>query len=500
MSNIEYRMSNELSTLDIRHWTFDICRMTRPPPDLPAQEFRALLDRAADIAAAHWARLPEMRAYTRPPLEVAEGIRMEGLPQAGRPWNEILDRVLREVVPYPLGVGQRRWWGFINASPHPLGIAAELIATTLNNNCAGTSQLAIHIEVKVLDWIARLVGLPPSTGGLLVSGGSMANLVALAAAREAKAPGTRKQGLRALPRPLALYASTEAHSCIRRAAELLGIGTDGLRLVPVDRDLRMDAAALEAMIASDRLAGFEPFCVVASAGTVNTGVVDPIEAVARVAEANRMWCHVDGAYGALAAALPELAPLYRGIERADSVAVDPHKWLYVPYECGATIVRDPATREFRALKVWTVMQAVGLEGYRALWRNDIIVAKEITRLAAAHPRLEVLAQSDLSCFALRFKPRNAEINAFNRKLLDRTHRDGRIFITGTVLAGRFALRGCVTNFRSTLDDARVCVETVVDLGDALDRELGRSRAADAVEPRATDSASAPRGGGPVRPA
>jgi glutamate/tyrosine decarboxylase-like PLP-dependent enzyme len=488
---------------------------------MSAQEFRAMLGRAADIAAAHWARLPEMRAYTRPPLEVAEGIRVEGLPQAGRPWNEILDRVLRDVVPYALGVGQRRWWGFINASPHPLGIAADLIATALNNNCAGTSQLAIHVEVKVVEWIARMIGLPAGAGGLLVSGGSMANLVALAAAREAMAPGARRQGLRALPNPLALYASTEAHSCIRRAAELLGIGTDGLRLAPVDRELRMDVAALEAMIAADRLAGFEPFCVVGTAGTVNTGVVDPLERIARVARTNGLWFHVDGAYGAPAAALPDLAPLYRGIERADSVAVDPHKWLYVPYECGAALVRDPAalkaafalrpdylaldeesylqgpvwlsdmgpqlTREFRALKVWAVMQAVGLEGFRALWRSDIAVAREIARLAAVHPRLELLARSDLSCFALRYKPRYGEINAFNRTLLDRIHRDGRIFITGTVLAGRFALRGCVTNFRSTLDDARACVETVVDLGDALDREWSRPRAAGPrTGPRAPD--------------
>lgn len=483
--------------------------MTRPPPDLAAQDFRALLDRAADIAAAHWARLPEMRAYTRPPMLVAEGIRTESVPQAGRPWPEIFDRILREVVPYPLGVGQRRWWGFINASPHPVGIAADLIASTLNNNCAGTSQLAIHVELKVIEWIARIVGMPPAAGGLLVSGGSMANLVALAAAREAQAPGSRKQGVRALARPLALYASTESHSCIRRAVELLGIGTDGLRLVPVDRELRMDTAALEAMIAADRHAGLEPFCVVGTAGTVNTGVVDPLGRLADVARAAGLWFHVDGAYGAPAAALPELAALYRGIERADSVAVDPHKWLFVPYECGATLVRDPAalkamfalrpdylaleeesylegqvwlsdmgpqlTRGFRALKVWAVMQSVGLDGYRALWRNDITVAREITRLAAAHPRLEVAAQSDLSCFAFRFLPRHAEVGAFNRTLLDRIHRDGRIFISGTVIGGRFTLRGCVTNYRSTLEDARVCVETVVELGEALDRELSPSR-------------------------
>lgn len=463
-----------------------------------------MLDRAADIAAAHWARLPEMRAYTRPPIEAVDDIRGEGLPAAGRPWAEILDRILRTVVPYPLGIGQRRWWGFINASPHPVGIAAELIATTLNNNCAGTSQLAVHVELKVIEWIAKLVGLPTGAGGLLVSGGSMANLVALAAAREAKAPGTRRQGLRAHARPLAVYASTEAHSCIRRAVELLGIGTDGLRLVPVDRGLRMDPDALEAMIAADRRAGLEPICVVATAGTVNTGVVDPLARIADVARAQGLWFHVDGAYGAVGAALPELAPLYRGLERADSVAVDPHKWLYVPYECGATLVRDPAalramfavrpdylalnedgylegpvwlsdmgpqlSREFRALKAWAVMLAVGVDGYRGLWRNDIAVAKEITRLAAAHPRLETAAASDLSCFALRFKPRNAASDAFNRRLLDRIHRDGRIFITGTVLDGRFALRGCVTNYRSTLADARVCVETVVELGERLERE------------------------------
>ncbi|MGH7700465.1 MAG: pyridoxal phosphate-dependent decarboxylase family protein [Gemmatimonadales bacterium] len=478
--------------------------MTRPAPDLSAQDFRALLDRAADIAAAHWARLPEMRAYTRPPIEAVDDIRGEGLPAAGRPWAEILDRILRHVVPYPLGIGQRRWWGFINASPHPVGIAAELIATTLNNNCAGTSQLAVHVELKVIEWIGKLLGLPAGTGGLLVSGGSMANLVGLAAAREAKAPGTRRQGLRAHARPLAVYASTEAHSCIRRAVELLGIGTDGLRLVPVDRELRMDPDALDAMIAGDRRAGLEPICVVATAGTVNTGVVDPLARIADVARAQGLWLHVDGAYGAVGAALPELAPRYRRLERADSVAVDPHKWLYVPYECGATLVRDPAalramfavrpdylaltedgylegpvwlsdlgpqlSREFRALKAWAVVQAVGADGFRALWRNDIAVAREITRLAAGHPRLEPAAASDLSCFALRFKPRSTASDPFNRRLLDRIHRDGRMFITGTVLDGRFALRGCVTNYRSTLADARVCVETVVELGERLERE------------------------------
>ncbi len=478
--------------------------MSRSAPDLSPEEFRALLDRAAEIATAHWTRLPEMRAYTRPPEGLAANIRAEALPQAATAWRDVLDRIHREVVPFPTGIGQRRWWGFINAAAHPVGVAADLIATTLNNNCAGTSQLAIQVELKVVEWLSRLVGLPPTVGGLLVSGGSMANFVALAAAREARAPGTRRHGLRHHAKQLTVYASVEAHSCIRRAVELLGLGTDGLRLVPVDRERRLDADALEAMVAADRRAGLQPLCVVGSAGTVNTGVVDPLVKIANVARAHGLWFHVDGAYGAFAAALPDVAPKFRGIERADSVAADPHKWLYVPYEAGATLVRDPAalraafavrpdyltldqdnyldgpvwlsdmgpqlSRGFRALKVWAVIQAIGLDGYRALWRKDIGVAREIVRLATLHPRIEVPAHSDLSCFCLRYVPRAADPDAFNRRLLDRILRDGRMVVTGTVIDRRFTLRGCVTNYRSTLDDARTCVETVAELGAALERE------------------------------
>jgi glutamate/tyrosine decarboxylase-like PLP-dependent enzyme len=258
------------------------------------------------------------------------------------------------------------------------------------------------------------------------------------------------------------------------------------------------------MIRADRRAGLEPICVVGTAGTVNTGVVDPLSRIAEAARTHHLWFHVDGAYGAFAAALPDVAPLFRGIERADSVAADPHKWLYVPYEAGATLVRDPAalraafavrpdylvldednyldgpvwlsdmgpqlSRGFRALKVWAVVQAIGLDGYRALWRNDIAVAREITRLAAAHPRLDVPARSDLSCFCLRYRPRAADADHFNRRLLDRILRDGRIVVTGTMIDGAFTLRGCVTNYRSTLEDARTCVETVAELGAVLERE------------------------------
>ena len=216
----------------------------RGAPDLDAKDFRKLLALAAEIAARHWDRVPDMPAYTRPPDPVVAAFRAQPLPERGAPVREILDRIERDVVAYPLGVGQRRWWGFINSPPHPVGIAADLIATTLKNNCAGTSQMAIQVELTVMDWLAQLVGLPRGANGLLVSGGSMANLVALAGCREAKLPGTRRRGVRAAARQPAIYASTEAHSCVRRAVELLGLGTDALRLVPVDREYRMDVEAL----------------------------------------------------------------------------------------------------------------------------------------------------------------------------------------------------------------------------------------------------------------
>ena len=478
---------------------------SRTPHDIDASAFRRLLDRAADVAAGYWDELPSRRAFTRPPDDLVARLRAEPLPRSGRPPEEIIDRIAAEVATNPLGVGHPRWWGFVSASAHPVGIAADMIAATLNNHVIATSQLAIHIELKVLEWLAEIVGLPAGSGGILVSGGSMANFVALAAAREARVPGTRARGLLAHGRPLAMYASAETHSCIPKAVDLLGIGRDSLRLIPVDERLRMDVRALRERIRADRAADVQPLVIVASAGTVNTGAIDPMDAIADVAAEEDCWLHVDGAYGGFAGALPELADAYRGIERADSVAADPHKWLYIPYEAGAVLVRDPATlhaafsarpaylaveddsylggalwfydrgpqlsRGFRALKIWATLQAVGLDGYRELWRNDMAVAREVERLAAAHPKLAVMAETELSSFCIRYLPECGDADMFNRTLLDRTHRDGRVLLTPVELNGAYGLRGCVVNFRSTLEDARICVDAVVELGTQLEQEL-----------------------------
>ncbi len=479
-------------------------REPRPAPDLTPGEFSEVLRDAAEVAVRYWKNLPTRRAFTRPPEEVVKRIRTEPLPRGARPIDEIIERIEREVVPYPNGAGHPRWWGFVSSPAHAAGIAAELIATTLDNYVHGTSQIAVDVELKVLDWLAEMIGMPEGSNGLLVSGGSAANLVALVAAREAKAPGTRRSGVKGLERPLAVYASDQIHSCIGRALEVMGLGANALRVIPTDSDFRIDVAELQGAIREDLHAGIEPLAIVGSAGTVNTGAIDPLESLADIAEEVGCWFHVDGAYGAFAGALPELAERYRGIERADSVAADPHKWLYTPVEAGAVLVRDTRTLEeafwtragyftleegtymqggtwlpdrgfqlsrgFRALKVWAVIQAIGMEGYLDLWRNDIAVAREVTHLAEANPRLEVLAGSDLSIFCIRYLPEDGDVDEFNHRLLDLIHRDGRHLVTPVMLNGRYGLRGCVVNFRSTLEDARYFVDTVVELGERLERE------------------------------
>jgi glutamate/tyrosine decarboxylase-like PLP-dependent enzyme len=321
--------------------------------------------------------------------------------------------------------------------------------------------------------------------------------------REAQLPGTRQTGLRHLDQAPIIYVTAETHSCIRRAVDLLGLVNDSLRLLPTDAGLRMDPAALAAAIRDDRAAGRRPLCVVATAGTVNTGAIDPLARIRDVARSEKLWFHVDGAYGAVGAALPELAANYEGMADADSLVVDPHKWLYVPYEAGGVLVRDrnaltrafatkadylevadtdyfsgplwfhqqgpQLSRAFRALKVWAVMRELGLEGFRELWRRDLATAAELRRRVAAHPRLELVGPpSDLSIVCFRYRPRRGDADQLNRQLVDRIQQDGRIFVSATAVGGVACLRAAILNFRSGPDDARLAVEVVAELGEALD--------------------------------
>lgn len=469
--------------------------------------YARVLERVHRLAEDYLRTLPDRAAFRRPPDEVVRRFESAPLPREGTSADAILDDVARDILPYSLGIGHPRWWGYVRASASPLGMAADLLAATMNNNCSGSAQIATYVEMTVMRWLAELVGYRPDAGGLLVSGGSAANHVALAAMREAKLPGSRVSGLLGIAARPVIYVTPETHSCIRRAVELLGFGSDALRLLPPDAGLRMDPPVLAAAVAEDRAAGRLPLCVVATVGTVNAGAIDPLVPIRNIARNEGLWFHVDGAYGAIGAALPELAARYEGMADADSLTIDPHKWLYVPYEAGAVLVQDrhaltrafatkadylevdetdyfsgplwfyqqgpQLSRAFRALKVWCVMRELGVEGFRALWRSDLEVAAELRRAVAAHPRLELVGPSDLSIVCFRYLPLRGDADVLNRKLVNRIQQDGRLFVSGTLVRGTYALRAAILNFRSTPADARLTADVVAELGEELERSRDR---------------------------
>jgi aromatic-L-amino-acid/L-tryptophan decarboxylase len=356
-----------------------------------------------------------------------------------------------------------------------------------------------------LKWIREIVGVPSWSGGILTSGGSVANLIGLAVMRQVKVGSdVRARGLRASGPALVVYTSTEGHSCIQKAIELLGIGHANLRRVPVTTEWRMDVPALVRQIVEDRASGLMPACVAATAGTVNTGAIDSLSEIAEVCKAENLWFHVDAAYGGPAALLPQLSTLYRGLERADSLAVDPHKWMYVPVECGCALVRDgramrdtfslvppylrdetalpwfsefgiQQSRGFRALKLWFVLKQIGVEGYRQSIARDIRLARTLQQRLHDSPDFEVVSAGPLSVTCFRYCPgtlagNEAALDRVNRKVLALVQSSGDVFLTGTELAGRFVLRACIVNFRTTEDDLDLLVEAVRMAGERLRTE------------------------------
>ncbi|HZS33794.1 MAG TPA: pyridoxal-dependent decarboxylase [Methylomirabilota bacterium] len=479
------------------------------PPAIEPAAFRRLAHLAADCVADYLEGVAAGPVFR--PMTAAE--RREHLerplPAEGLAPEALLESVRRDVLAHPMGNGHPRFFGWINSPPAPIGILAEFLAAALNPSCAGGDHAAIYVERAAVRWLMELVGFPVAGSmGLLVSGGSAASLTCLAAARHraARTAGwdVRARGLQGGGPPLVLYLATEGHSCLRKTAELLGLGEDAVRTVAVDRDSRMDVAALSAAIAADRAAGRRPFCVAASAGTVSTGAIDPLDAIADVAAREGLWLHVDGAYGAVGAAVPELAGRYAGLARADSLALDPHKWLSVPVECGAALVRDGAllretwslvppylrteegkgfgglpwyseygfqqTRGFRALKLWLTLQHLGRAGVVRLARRHLALADRLAARVGLAPDLELVAASGLSIVCFRYVPPDerrddpAALDRLNTALVERLQSEGRVFLTGTVLGGRFALRACILHYGTGEADVDALVETVRETG------------------------------------
>jgi aromatic-L-amino-acid decarboxylase len=470
--------------------------------DLSPETFRQLGYRAVDLIAERLAALPDVPVRQPVPDFVRQRLMETPLAETPTDPDALINLVGALVLPYPMGNSSARFFAWVNSPPAPLGIIAELLAAGHNASVAGGDHAATYLEHGVLNWIKGIFDFPSESGALLTSGGSVANLIPLAVMRHVKTGGDiRAEGFNGQTAPMVIYTSTQGHSCIQKAVELLGFGAHYLRKIPVDAEYRMNVEALKQQIAADRAAGLRPVCVAASAGTVNTGAVDPLDAIADVCAAEDLWFHVDGAYGGFGILAPEVSKLYRGIERADSLAVDPHKWLYIPVECGCALVRDAAamrdafsvlppylhddralpwfsefgiqqTRGFRALKLWMVLQQVGLQGYRDLISRDIGLARTLQAQIAARENFELVAAGPLSVTCFRYVPpclrdHPADVVRLNRALLPIVQEEGHAFLTGTEIEGEFALRACNVNFRTTECDLTALLDVIAQAGERV---------------------------------
>ncbi len=468
------------------------------PIDLSPEEFRRLGYRAVDMLADRLAQLHDLPVRRPVPPDLREKILHQPVPEDVTDADTLLTTIQSDILPYPMGNASSRFFAWVNSPPAPLGIIAELLAAGHNASVAGGDHAATYIEHAVLNWLKTLFHLPSDSGGLLCSGGSVANIIALAVMRHVQAGGNmRAHGFNGESAPMVVYTSTQGHSCLQKAIELLGIGNDYLRRIPVNDRYEMDIAALQAQIAADKAAGLRPVCIAASAGTVNTGAIDPLNALADICEQENLWLHVDGAYGGMGIlARPEL---YSGMERADSLAIDPHKWLYMPVECGCVFVRDEAkmretfsvippylrddrdmpwfseygiqqTRGFKALKLWVVMQQIGIEGYRDLIQRDIDLSKTLQSKIRHHPDFELTAAGELSITCFRYAPAGIaaeQLDELNRELVLIVQREGQAFLTTTILNNQRVLRVCIVNFRTTDADLDILLAALADAGQRL---------------------------------
>ena len=438
-------------------------------------DIRALGDAVAEWIAQHYEDLQDMPVV--PDTTPAETFALfdEPLPDEGTAWQSLLERFRRDIVPNSLHLPSPRYFGLMNPAPLPVAVFAEALAAALNQNLGAWhhSPAGTAVERQVIRWLCNLAGYPDTAFGSLTTGGSLANTTGLKIALAAKVPASTRAGVWGLPKRPVLYASSEAHFSIEKSANILGLGgRDGVRAVPVDRDSRMEVGALRRLIIADLKAGLQPFCIVGIAGVTSNGVIEPLDAIADVAEEFGLWYHVDGAYGAGGLMSTVLARRMKGIERADSITMDPHKWWYMPYPCGAILTKDPdaglkafsasdvyipdtgksiefrhhglaGSRPFSALKLWMAMKLVGKQSYGAMAEEQIALTERFVHELTLDGDWVSVTPVDTAIACVRYVPGDdrAQDRIVQRVLEKRRH-----WISPTTTVGTRAIRVMVISY------------------------------------------------------
>jgi len=482
-----------------------------PQPPAPLDptdwdEYRALAHRMLDESLDYLRDVRTRPTWTPTPADVKSAIHDEPLPRSGRGDAAAYDDFLRLVRPYPNGNIHPRFWGWVMGTGTPQSAMADFLSSVINPQMGGLEHAPVYVEQQVIKWFAELMRFPATASGILISGGTMANVLGLAVARRQRAGwDVRKLGVAGGP-PLRVYASGEVHSWLAKACDFLGMGTDGFHRIPPRADFTADVDAMAAAIAADRDAGMQPFCIVATVGTVQTGASDDLHALADLAAREGLWLHVDGAFGAMAslADVAEAKAAVRGLERADSVAFDLHKWGYMPFDVAMLLTREDRhltetfanrapylmalpgglapgsiyfndrgielTRAFRALKVWMTLRAQGSDLLGAHIARNIRQAQYLASLIEREPELELLAPVPLNLVNYRFVAPGLDsdaLNALNKRILVRLQEDGIAVPSATVIRGTFSIRVAITNHRSLAEDFDLLVRETVRIGRLL---------------------------------
>ena len=484
------------------------------------QKFRTLGHRLIDDIADFYEKLPTLpTASPLLPNALRQKLGKRDLPEKGTEIGPVLSKFADLFFEESTHNGSPRFWGYITSSAAPIGALADLLASAVNPNCGAwaLSPVATEIENECIRWLAKFLGLTGKWDGVIVSGGNMANIVGFVVGRRAKATwDIRAKGLTdAHARRLVVYGSTEMHTWINKATDMCGLGTAAIRWIPTDDNHQLIPDELRRQVAADLASGLLPCMAIGTAGTVGTGAIDPMPEIAKVCGEYGLWFHVDGAYGAPAVALDDASANLKGLRLADSIAIDPHKWLYAPLEAGCTLVRrredlheafafNPTyfqfddnegqevknyyeygpqnSRGFRALKIWLGFQQAGASGYRRMIADDIELARRLHDFIGKEELLEQgtcnlsittfrYVPGDLRDRAMETGPVTTYLNELNARIATALRRSGRALVSNAHLGERYVLRTCIVNFRTTLDDVRALPGAVVELGEELDHRI-----------------------------